>query len=451
MADHDGYRILEGWGRTPRSRALVRPVATADAVVDALRSPGPRPRLPRGLGRSYGDAALAAGGLVLDTTRLDGPIELEHATGVVRVDAGTSLARLGREVLRHGWFLPVTPGTKHVTVAGAIAADVHGKNHHRDGSIGQWLRRLWLATTAGVIELTPDDAALWATVGGMGLTGVIVRAEIQLIPVETRFVVDREVATRSLEETLEVLQEDATVRYAVAWIDATATGRHLGRGLVSFADHAPRDLLPATLARDPLELPNERVVPTPPDIVPTGVLSRATIRAFNTLWYERGRRRPASALVDLRTYFYPLDRVAGWNRLYGPRGFIQYQVVVPEAATHVLRSVLTSLAEGGHPSFLSVLKRFGAPSRGIMSFPRPWWTLALDLPARRPGLEALLARLDHEVLDNGGRIYLAKDGRLRPRVFRAMYPEHEEFQRERARLGALGLLASDLSRRLELD
>jgi decaprenylphospho-beta-D-ribofuranose 2-oxidase len=446
----DTWTLLEGWGRTPRSAAWLRPVAREEEVLEAISSPGPRPLLARGLGRSYADAALAAGGLVLDATALSGPVRLDRTTGIALVDAGVSLARLAREVLPHGWFLPVTPGTKHVTVGGAIAADVHGKNHHRDGSFGRHVRRLWLATPGGVRELTPDDEGFWATVGGMGLTGVVVRAEIQLIEVESRFVLDREVATTSLEETVDALSDDGSVRYSVAWLDATAEGRHLGRGLVSLADHAPRDAL-GQAASDPLALPRDRELPAPPDLVPTGLLSLPTIRAFNRLWYERGRRRPHEALVDLRSYFYPLDAMRGWNRLYGPRGFLQYQVVVPEDAVWVIRRILEDLRAAGHPSFLSVLKRFGPASPGPLSFPMPGWTLALDLPARRAGLDPLLTRLDRLVVEVGGRVYLAKDGRLSPKTFRQMYANLGAFAEVRARLGAQGHFASDLSRRLGLD
>ncbi|ACU54656.1 FAD linked oxidase domain protein [Acidimicrobium ferrooxidans DSM 10331] len=444
------WTLLEGWGRTPRSAAWLRE-ATDDAVVDALCSQGPRPVLARGLGRSYGDAALAAGGIVLDMTSRQPVVTLDQHRGVAVVDAGTSLAHLAASVLPHGWFLPVTPGTKHVTVGGAIAADVHGKNHHRDGSFGGYVERLWLATPEGIVELAPPDERFWATVGGMGLTGVILRAAVRLIPVESRFVLDREVATSSLDETIEVLADDSSVRYSVAWLDATATGARLGRGLVSFADHAPADALPASLAHDPLRLPRERTLPAPPDRIPSGLLSVPTIRAFNELWYQRGRRRPETALVDLRSYFYPLDAVNGWNRLYGPRGFVQYQVVVPNDAVSVIRRILTDLVEHGHPSFLSVLKRFGPAGNGWLSFPTAGWTLALDLPARRSDLETLLVRLDALVLEAGGRVYLAKDGRLRPESARAMYTRIDDFQALRARLGVRGVISSDLARRLHLD
>jgi len=446
----DAVTLLTGWGGTPSSAAHLRHAITRAVVEDALSQPGPRPIIARGLGRSYGDAAQAAGGLVLDTTALRQPLELDRERGVVRVGAGVSLQELTRAVLPHGWFLPVTPGTTHVTIAGAIAANVHGKNHHRDGAFGRWVRRFVLATPSGVVEVEPGSDLFRATVGGMGLTGVILEAEIQLIPVETRFVLDREIATRSLEETLEALRHDTEVRYAVAWLDATASGTRLGRGLVSLADHAPRAALPERTASDPLTLPRERTLAAPP-FAPTGLLSRPTIRTFNTAWYELGKRRPERALVDLRSYFYPLDRVRRWNRLYGPRGFLQYQVVVPDDATNAIRTILEALVHHGHPSFLSVLKRFGPGDDGFLSFPMAGWTLALDLPARRPGLESLLERLDNLVSDVGGRIYLAKDSRLRPRTFEHMYPELARFQAVREAVGARGVIASDLSRRLHLD
>lgn len=442
--------LLSGWGGRPVSAAAVVAATRADDVD--LAAVGPRGAVARGLGRSYGDAAQNAGGTVFDLTRLSGIHRLDTAAGTVTVAAGTSLDALLRALVPRGWFVPVTPGTRMVTVGGAIAADVHGKNHHRDGAFTRHVRSLRLVTPAeGVVEVTPDgDPELFAaTAGGMGLTGVVTEATLDLVPIRTsRMRVDTERA-KDLDDALaRMAASDDRYRYAVAWIDLLARGRSLGRSVLTRGDHAgPDDLAPAA-RRDPLRYTAGARLSVPQG-VPSGLLTPAAVRAFNEAWYRKARRREGQ-ITSIGAFFHPLDGVASWNRAYGARGFLQYQLVVPFGQETTLRAVVERLAAAQAPSFLTVLKRFGPGDAGHLSFPLPGWTLTLDLPIGVPGLARMLAQFDEQVAEAGGRVYLAKDSRLSPQAFRAMYPRLGAFQAVRDRVDPERVLTSDLARRLQL-
>src|SRR5437016_7053398 len=361
--------VLSGWGRTAPTRAQVGRPGRAEDVSGALRDAPPRGVIARGLGRSYGDAAQNAGGLVLDTALLDEIAEADLDQGYVRVAGGVSLDTLMRLLLPRGWFLPVTPGTRHVTVGGAVAADIHGKNHHVDGSLCRHVTGLSLATPVGLLELGPErDAELfWATAGGMGLTGVVVEATLRLLRVETsRIRVDTERAA-DLDDVMARMEEgDGRYRYSVAWIDCLARGRALGRSVLTRGDHAPlSDLSPRVRPRALFFDPAERV--QAPPFAPDGLLNRLTVRAFNELWFRKAPKQERGRLQPLTSFFHPLDFIGGWNRLYGRRGFLQYQLVVPFGAEHALRRVLTQLSEAQCASFLAVLKRFGPATPGPLS------------------------------------------------------------------------------------
>jgi decaprenylphospho-beta-D-ribofuranose 2-oxidase len=439
--------LLSGWGRTAPSRAEVIE-ASPSAVAEALASAPPRGVLARGLGRSYGDAAQNAGGRVLLMEGLDSVHDVDLESGIVRVDAGVSIEMLVRTLLPRGLFVPVTPGTWHVTVGGAIAADVHGKNHHRDGSFCEHVLSFDLITPAGEqVTVAPGDELFDATAGGMGLTGVIVSATIRMLRVEAPYmVVDRERASDLDDVMARMSERDDEYRYSVAWIDCLARGGSLGRSVLIRGDHGNGD----HAVNGHGALLDGRLRLAAPPWVPGGLLNRSTIRVFNEAYYRAAPRRETGRIEGVREFFYPLDSVAGWNRIYGPGGFLQYQLVVPYGRGDALREALERLSRAGAPSFLAVLKRFGPQRTGMISFPMEGWTLALDIPAAVPGLAPLLDGLDDVVAEAGGRVYLAKDSRLRPDVLAAMYGRLGDWRAARERVDPGSVMRSDLARRLEL-
>jgi decaprenylphospho-beta-D-ribofuranose 2-oxidase len=446
--------LLTGWGRTAPSAAEVVELARTDGVVAAVKELPARGGIARGMGRSYGDAAQNGGGTVLQLIGHAHDSIIDEAAATATVPAGVSLDELLRVIVPRGLFVPVSPGTRFVTVGGAIASDIHGKNHHVDGSFGSNVQRLRLLLADGSIvetsaEVRPD--LFWATVGGMGLTGIIVDATIRLLRIETsRCAIDTE-RMPDLESLLTAMDEgDRYHRYSVAWIDPMAKGRHLGRSVLSRGDHARADQLPPRLAVDPLAYDPQQRITVPPVVPPAGVINHATIKAFNELWYRKAPRRRIAQIVSIPGYFHQLDSVGSWNRLYGSHGFVQYQCLLPFGAEDALHQALERLAASGAPSFLGVLKRFGAANPAPLSFPAPGWTLALDVPAGRRGLAGLLHGLDELVLDAGGRHYLAKDAHTTPTAIRRGYPRLDEWRAVRASFDPAGVWASDLSRRLRL-
>jgi decaprenylphospho-beta-D-ribofuranose 2-oxidase len=453
-------QLLTGWGLTAATSAEVSLPATAEAAREALasaRADGGAV-IARGLGRAYGDAAQNAGGHVIDLTALNRVhqfLEGDAETGrpEVTVDAGLSLDALMRMVVPLGYFVPVTPGTRYVTVGGAIASDIHGKNHHVDGSFSQHVTQLTLLLASGEVRvLRPDDAsapAFWATAGGMGLTGIVLTATIRLLSIESAYLrVDTERA-ENLDDCMQRMSErDDEYRYSVAWIDSLATGTSMGRAVLTRGDHASADELPAKKQRAPLAY-----APTPrlaaPPWVPQGLLRPATVRVFNEAWFRKAPRRH-TGYESIPFFFHPLDGVLEWNRVYGRSGFIQYQFAVPLGAEETVRECLGRLSAARCPSFLTVLKRFGPANPGPLSFPQPGWTLTVDVPAALEGLGPLLDGLDEMVVAAGGRIYLSKDSRLRSDLLPAMYPRLAEWRAARDELDPESVFSSDLSRRLGL-
>jgi decaprenylphospho-beta-D-ribofuranose 2-oxidase len=445
-------RQLSGWGHTAPTVATHH-LAAPDEIATLVKSAGPRGLIARGLGRSYGDAAQNAGGEVVEFAHGADHLVLDRASNSASVAAGVSLDALMRALLPHGYFVPVSPGTRQVTVGGAIAADIHGKNHHVDGSFGRHVRWLELIDGTGAARRldpvsTPDE--FWATTGGMGLTGVITHAGIDLRPVESAWMRVETQRVRGLDELLDVMgdrSDDDGHTYSVAWIDLLATGRSMGRSVLTRGEHANVSDLPARHRADRLAFAPRRLLSAP--ALPSGIaVNPLTMRAFNEAWYRRAPRRRRT-LEPVAGFFHPLDAVDGWNRLYGRRGLLQYQFVVPTGAERVLAEAVAVVAETRQASFLAVLKRFGPGSAAPLSFPIAGWTLALDLPAS-PSLGGLLDRLDALVADAGGRIYLAKDSRARPDTIARMYPRLEAFRAIRRRLDPDGVFQSDLSRRLAL-
>ncbi|MFJ8788170.1 FAD-binding protein [Streptomyces sp. NPDC102462] len=444
---------VTGWGRTaPTSARLVRP-RTYEEAVAAVRGSGARGGIARGLGRAYGDAAQNAGGAVLDMTGLDRIHAIDADGGTVLCDAGVSLHRLMEVLLPLGWFVPVTPGTRQVTVGGAIGADIHGKNHHVSGSFSRHVLALELLTADGEIRAVGRGTPLFdATTGGMGLTGVILTATVRLLPVETSYMsVDTERATDLDDLMARLTATDHRYRYSVAWIDLLARGAATGRAVLTRGDHAPLEALrEGTRAwRRPLSF-RPRQFPPAPACVPEGLLSRAGVGLFNEIWYRRAPRARTGELQRIPAFFHPLDGVPHWNRIYGRGGFVQYQFVVGHGHEDALHRIVRRISGRRFPSFLAVLKRFGEADPGWLSFPVPGWTLALDIPANLPRLGAFLDELDEEVAAAGGRVYLAKDSRLRPDLLAPMYPRLADFRALRAELDPRGVFVSDLARRLDL-
>lgn len=412
------------WGRYPKlpPQTIVKlPWATDQLPVG-------RPLLAYGLGRSYGDSCLNGGGTVIDVSALNHVQAFDSATGVLRTEAGMSLAEILEMIVPRGWFLPVTPGTKFVTMGGAIANDVHGKNHHQDGTFGRHIRAFELVRSNGeryVCTPTENKELFAATIGGLGLTGVITWAEIQLKKIASPWIRMQAERFHSLEEFFLLSERTKAEPYSAAWLDTTARGQSFGRGIFLHGDHAPEPEQKKAVKRS--LIPSIRI----PCDAPGWLLNRGTIRAFNTCYYYAPIHKATPHLVSYDPFFYPLDAVLDWNRLYGERGFLQYQCVLPpekakEGMAHLLQASLTH----GLASFLSVLKVFGTMSSpGLLSFPRPGTTLAMDVPFEGEKTLAALAQLDVIVVGLGGRLYPAKDARMSAEHFQQFYPNWKTFSK----------------------
>ncbi len=444
--------MLSGWGRHP----------AVDCRLERLRRPEDLPGLlhrgatliARGNGRSYGDAALNPE-LTLSMLAMNRMRAFDAGTGLLDCEAGVLLTDILEAFLPRGWFPPVVPGTRLVTVGGMIAADVHGKNHHRDGTFGAHVESLTLASADGAIRecSRTENADLFrATLGGMGLTGVILSVRFRLRPVETAFVMAETLAARDLDETMALFEASRDWPYSVAWIDCLARGAGLGRAVVTRGAFIERGALPPHLASNPLRPAPAGKLRVPAD-VPSALLNRVSIGLFNALFYRRGRGRARSGArpVHFDRFFFPLDRIEAWNRLYGRRGFVQYQCVLPKGESVAgVAALLERAAASGQGSFLAVLKLFGPAGEGLMSFPMEGYTLALDFPLRT-GTRALLDGLDEITHRHGGRVYLAKDARCAPERMREGYPRLGAFEAVRAEAAdAPPRFASELSRRLAL-
>lgn len=443
-------QTLSGWGRTRPSEATVYAPESAGEIQQLVASAAPASLISRGLGRAYGDAAQCGGRGVIDLAAFD-RIELDPGSGTLTAGGGASLDAILKVIVPAGFFLPVTPGTRNVTVGGAIAADVHGKNHHGEGSFANHVRRLLLVDGSGeLVELRPDGdpaqaAAFWATAGGMGLTGVILEATFSLIPIQTSLIsvdTDRHGDLDSL--MAEMVSGDDRYRYSVAWVDSLHPA---GRGVLTRGDHARLEQLESR--EDPLAY-DPRALASAPPFLPGGLLNTWTVRAFNETWYRKAPKHRVGELQAIGPYFHPLDGVSDWNRIYGPAGFLQYQFAVPDGAAELVPETLAALRKVGAPSFLTVLKRFGAGNSGPLSFPQAGWTLAADVPAAVPGLLQVLDQLDQEVAAAGGRLYLAKDSRQSAAMFARSYPGLPRWRCSRQRLDPRGVFSSDLARRLEI-
>ncbi|WP_063685668.1 FAD-binding oxidoreductase [Bradyrhizobium stylosanthis] len=435
--------LVSGWGRFPVVDSDVLRPRSFEAVGEAVVAGS----VARGNGRAYGDAAIGAV-RTIGMTGFDRVRSFDPATGRIRLEAGVLLADLIDTFGPRGFLPFVVPGTRFVSVGGAIAADVHGKNHHCEGGFGRHVESILLRTGQGdTIEISREQNsdAFFATVGGMGLTGVILEATMRLRPVETGWIRERVISASDLDAAMRALDVGDAATYSVAWIDCAARGQNLGRSLIYLGEHAGKGELAA--GADAFPLGKKPGLSVPIDL-PSMTLNRTSIRAFNELYYRMGARRAGTShVVSLYPYFFPLDAIAAWNRIYGRRGFLQHQCVIPQdGARGVLGEILDRVARRGDASFLAVLKKLGQGD-GILSFPLPGYTLALDFPVKGDIL-SFLDEIDRLVVAAGGRLYLAKDARQSRATFEAGYPALSRFNAIRKALDPDGVIRSKLSQRL---
>jgi decaprenylphospho-beta-D-ribofuranose 2-oxidase len=456
-------RLLTGWARTAATKAEVLQVIDPQQAVDAVTAVakhnaeapkhGRRGILARGLGRSYGDHALNGGGVVLDMTRLNRVRSISAETRIADVDAGVSLDLLMKAALPLGLWVPVLPGTRQVTVGGAIGSDIHGKNHHSAGSFGNHVRSMDLLLASGEVRTItpdgPDSALFWATVGGCGLTGVVLRAKIEMTPTETAYFIADGDTPGTLAETIELHSDgsEANYTYSSAWFDAISPMPKLGRSVVSRGSLATVDQLPLALQKNPLAFDAPQFF-TAPDVFPNGLANKFTFGTLTNLWYKLGKTYRGK-VQNLTQFYHPLDMIGEWNRAYGSNGFLQYQFIVPPEAVDEFQRIIQDIQKSGHVSFLNVFKLFGAGNKAPLSFPIAGWNICVDFPIK-PGLHEFLSGLDARILKFGGRVYTAKDSRVAPETFHAMYPRIGEWLGVRRSVDPDGVFASDLGRRLEL-
>ncbi len=444
-------QAVAGWGRmTPRICAVYRPEKwrALNAILEAAEQPS---YVARGLGRSYGDASVNEGGGLLDLQRLDRMLAFDPETATLHCESGVSLADIIDVFLPRGFFLPVTPGTKFVTVGGAIANDIHGKNHHCDGAFSEFVDDFDLLLASGetmACSREENSDVFWATIGGVGLTGVILTARIRLQPVQSAYIEVDYDRSGDLDDALATMAaSDAQYQYSVAWVDCLAKGKSLGRSVLMRGNHAPAERLPAAQRGTPFAVKAKRAKSVPFDF-PRFALNPMSIKAFNTVFYGMHPSRKG-VFVDYDKYFYPLDGIHQWNRLYGKRGFAQYQATLPLESKSGLVALIERLSASRRASFLAVLKCFGDGGPGLLSHPMKGYTLTLDVP-RRSGLVPFLHELDRVLLDYGGRLYLAKDAVATPETLQAMYPNLDAFREIKGRLDPDNKFSSTMSRRLGL-
>ena len=459
-------KSLYGWGRTAPSTAQVLSTPDVDVLIEAVKRvadenadlPEHKRRgiIARGLGRSYGDPAQNGGGLVVDMNALNRIHSIDPDTGIVDVDGGVNLDQLMKAALPYGLWVPVLPGTRQVTIGGAIGPDIHGKNHHSAGSFGDHVLSMELLVADGrVLHLEPNgenSELFWATVGGMGLTGIILRARIQMTKTETAYFIADTDRTDTLDETIAAHSDgsEKNYTYSSAWFDAISAPPKTGRSTISRGSLATLDQLKEfapKLAKDPLRFKAPQLM-TVPDIFPSWTMNKYTLMAIGEAYYMMGS--PArNQVLNLTQFYQPLDLIGEWNRGYGKAGFLQYQFVVPTDAVEPFKQIIYDIQSSGHYTALNVFKLFGEGNRAPLSYPMKGWNVCVDFPIR-PGLNEFLDRLDDQVMEFGGRLYLAKESRTSAEKFHKMYPELPAWLKTRREIDPYGVFASDMSRRLEL-
>ena len=429
---------IYGWGRYPQQDAYLHKPTSCESLKFITKQQ--KSVIARGMGRSYGDSANALN--VLQTTYINHFIEFDKTTGKLTAEAGITLREILEVIVPSGWFLPVTPGTSYVTLGGAIASDVHGKNHHIAGTFGQHVKSLtMLLGTGQLVTTSPQHHAdlFHATCGGMGLTGIIISATIQLLPIRSSLISQKTIKANCIEAACEVFEINNDAAYSVAWIDCLSKGKSLGRSVIMLGEHAEQGGLN-------IDIQQQVSIPFS---TPSALLNSLTVKGFNAAYWHKSRQN-LSQTVTLMPYFYPLDAIGEWNRLYGKKGFVQFQCVVPKLdGVANMRKLLTEISNSGEGSFLAVLKQFGTGNENFLSFPIEGYTLALDFKASEAAIKTV-KKLEAMVLEVGGRLYLTKDAVMQENTFKATYPNWEKFEAIREQYGAIGKFSSNQSKRLGL-
>lgn len=429
---------ISGWGNYPQQEAQLLTPTSHKSLKSIVRQDDGF--IARGMGRSYGDSANST--KVLQTLYFDHLIEFNEVTGVLKAEASISLREILKVIVPKGWFLPVTPGTSYVTLGGAIAGDVHGKNHHVAGTFGQHVKSISMMLGTGeFITVSPQENndLFYATCGGMGLTGIIISATIKLLPIQSSYINQRTIKASCIEEACEAFEKNSSASYSVAWIDCLSKGKSLGRSVLMLGDHADQGDLD-------IDLKQKISIPI---TTPSVFLNSASIKAFNNIYWLRSKHNQ-NQKISLAPYFYPLDKVGSWNKLYGKKGFLQFQCVLPKKhGVRNMRKLLTEISKTREGSFLAVLKQFGPANDNLLSFPAEGYTLALDFKLSSSTLNTF-TRLEEIVLDMGGRLYLAKDAVMQEKTFKASYPNWKKFEAVREKYGAIGKFSSSQSKRLGL-
>jgi decaprenylphospho-beta-D-ribofuranose 2-oxidase len=416
-------KIIANWGNYPVMETEEKTFTFEEHLNETLlHSNG---IIARGNGRCYGDASLAKN--TISTLKFDKILSFDTQNGIFECQSGLTLDKILEVIVPKGWFLPVTPGTKFITVGGAIASDVHGKNHHVDGCFSHHVLEMDILLSSGeIVTCSPNlnSDLFWATCGGMGLTGVITCAKFDLKKIESSYILQKQVKAKNLEEVIQLFEDYKHYTYSVAWIDCLKKGKHFGRSILMLGEHAKFEDLNEKNKENPLKLPNKKQI-TFPFTLPSFVLNQLTVKTFNFLFYRKNTKKEINNIISYEPFFYPLDAILHWNRGYGKQGFIQYQFVLPLESKQGLVEILKKISDKGLGSFLAVLKIFGKQD-DLISFPKEGYTLALDFPVRK-GLFEFLDELDKVVLDYGGRLYLSKDARMKSEIFWSGYSKANQF------------------------
>ncbi len=448
------FNKISGWGKTKAVDVEIINPKTIREIQDIIRNSHPKSIIARGAGRSYGDAAQIKKGKVLKLENFK-EIFPNYINNEVTAQAGASFEEILRKIIPRGFFLPVTPGTKKITLGGAIAADVHGKNHHRDGSFGDYVKRVILIDGNGKrITLSPykeDNLEInelfWATIGGMGLTGIIIEATFSIIPIQTSFIKEETNRFTNLDDLMkEMIRLDDQNKYSVAWIDSMNNNF---RGILSRGNHATKQEIKKLKDIDYLSF-NPHPFTKIPRFIPINLMNRQFVKIFNEWWFRKTPIKIVKRIITIEKFFYPLDAIENWNNIYGVNGFIQYQIIVPETCRYMIRKVLEKLNHINACSFLPVLKRLGKSNKSYLSFPSKGWTLSIDLPANNQKIDKLLEELDQEIIKVGGKLYLAKDARQSDSTFKKTYKSLDTWQKNKKILDPNCIFISDIANRLKI-